>query len=155
MGNCNGLPSTGNQFQSLSDSGVGLLDGGINVQPAPSPPRPQQSSSHHHHPSPAVGRVLGRPMEDVRSTYVFSGELGRGQFGISYLVTHRKTKQQFACKSIPKRKLINSEDIQDVRREVQIMYHLTGHRFLPLIKTFIAFHFFFCNFKKEVLVNGF
>ncbi|KAG4154876.1 hypothetical protein ERO13_D03G079900v2 [Gossypium hirsutum] len=109
MGNCNGLPSTGNQFQPLSDSGVGLLDGGINIQPAPPPPRPQQSSTHHHHPSPAVGRVLGRPMEDVRSTYVFSGELGRGQFGITYLVTHKKTKQQFACKSIPKRKLINRE----------------------------------------------
>ncbi|KAA3457066.1 calcium-dependent protein kinase 3-like isoform X1 [Gossypium australe] len=128
MGNCNGLPSTGNQFQPLSDSGVGLLDGGINVQPAPPPPRPQQSSTHHHHPSPVVGRVLGRPMEDVLSTYVFSGELGRGHFGITYLVTHKKTKQQFACKSIPKRKLINREDVEDVRREVQIMYHLTGHR---------------------------
>ncbi|TYG76290.1 hypothetical protein ES288_D03G103500v1 [Gossypium darwinii] len=134
MGNCNGLPSTGNQFQPLSDSGVGLLDGGINIQPAPPPPRPQQSSTHHHHPSPAVGRVLGRPMEDVRSTYVFSGELGRGQFGITYLVTHKKTKQQFACKSIPKRKLINPEDIEDVRREVQIMYHLTGHRNIVELK---------------------
>ncbi|MBA0582231.1 hypothetical protein Gorai_024382, partial [Gossypium raimondii] len=134
MGNCNGLPSTGNQFQPLSDSGVGLLDGGINIQPAPPPPRPQQSSTHHHHPSPAVGRVLGRPMEDVRSTYVFSGELGRGQFGITYLVTHKKTKQQFACKSITKRKLINREDIEDVRREVQIMYHLTGHRNIVELK---------------------
>ncbi|PPD84792.1 hypothetical protein GOBAR_DD18265 [Gossypium barbadense] len=73
-------------------------------------------------------------MEDVRSTYVFSGELGRGQFGITYLVTHKKTKQQFACKSIPKRKLINPEDIEDVRREVQIMYHLTGHRNIVELK---------------------
>ncbi|MBA0552227.1 hypothetical protein Golob_023057 [Gossypium lobatum] len=73
-------------------------------------------------------------MEDVRSTYVFSGELGRGQFGITYLVTHKKTKQQFACKAIPKRKLINREDIEDVRREVQIMYHLTGHRNIVELK---------------------
>ncbi|MBA0714359.1 hypothetical protein Golax_013336, partial [Gossypium laxum] len=26
------------------------------------------------------------------------------------------------------RKLLNRDDIEDVRREVQIMYHLTGHR---------------------------
>ncbi|KAK1587101.1 hypothetical protein Q3G72_009540 [Acer saccharum] len=82
----------------------------------------------------AVGRVLGRPMEDVRSTYIFGRELGRGQFGVTYLVTHKETKQQFACKSIATRKLINRDDIEDVRREVQIMHHLTGHRNIVELK---------------------
>lgn len=30
-------------------------------------------------------------------------------------------------KSIGKRKLVTPEDVEDVRREVQIMHHLEGH----------------------------
>lgn len=67
-------------------------------------------------------------MEDVNSTYIFGRELGRGQFGVTYLVTHKTTGELFACKSIAKRKLLNKDDEEDVRREVQIMHHLTGHR---------------------------
>ncbi|MBA0775531.1 hypothetical protein Gotri_010672 [Gossypium trilobum] len=73
-------------------------------------------------------------MEDVRSTYVFDCELGYGQSGITYLVTHKETKQQFTCKSISRRKLINHNDIEDVCCEVQIMYHLTGHRDIVELK---------------------
>ncbi|VAH65122.1 unnamed protein product [Triticum turgidum subsp. durum] len=36
------------------------------------------------------------------------------------------TGQKFACKTIAKRKLSTKEDVEDVRREVQIMYHLAG-----------------------------
>jgi len=102
---------------------------------APPPPQQQQPQAR---PKPAaapaaadagaVGRVLGRPMEDVRAAYTFGRELGRGQFGVTYLVTHRETGQRFACKSIATRKLVHRDDIEDVRREVQIMHHLTGHR---------------------------
>ncbi|CAL5187390.1 unnamed protein product [Lathyrus oleraceus] len=94
-------------------------------QPTPTPTPP---------PSSPVGRVLGRPMEDVRSTYIFGRELGRGQFGVTYLVTHRVTKEQFACKSIATRKLIRRDDLDDIRREVQIMHHLTGHRNIVELK---------------------
>ncbi|KAK6138246.1 hypothetical protein DH2020_027993 [Rehmannia glutinosa] len=79
----------------------------------------------HTQPTP-VGPVLGRPMEDVRATYTIGKELGRGQFGVTYLCTHKQSGEQFACKTIAKRKLANKEDIEDVRREVQIMHHLTG-----------------------------
>ncbi|KAE8671593.1 Calcium-dependent protein kinase 34 [Hibiscus syriacus] len=140
MGNCNGAPSAGNQSRPATNSG-GNPHHDINVIPAdesaPRPPKPptlHQSSSaapnNHKATStaPRIGRVLGRPMEDVRSTYDFGRELGRGQFGVTYLVTHKETKQQFACKSIATHKLVNHDDIEDVRREVQIMYHLTGHR---------------------------
>ncbi|CAO2208722.1 unnamed protein product [Urochloa humidicola] len=99
------------------------------------PPPPQQAQQPRRKPAPsassgagAVGRVLGRPMEDVRAAYTFGRELGRGQFGVTYLVTHRETGQRFACKSIATRKLVHRDDIEDVRREVQIMHHLTGHR---------------------------
>ncbi|KAK2385187.1 calcium-dependent protein kinase [Trifolium repens] len=92
----------------------------------PSPPQPPLSTT--------LGRVLGRPMQDVRSIFIFGRELGRGQFGVTYLVTHKVTKEQFACKSIATRKLINRDDIDDVRREVQIMHHLTGHRNIVELK---------------------
>ncbi|KAG6414029.1 hypothetical protein SASPL_126746 [Salvia splendens] len=73
-----------------------------------------------------VGPVLGRPMEDVRNAYTMGKELGRGQFGVTHLCTDKHTGEQFACKTIAKRKLANNEDVEDVRREVQIMHHLTG-----------------------------
>ncbi|XP_031268303.1 calcium-dependent protein kinase 17-like [Pistacia vera] len=82
----------------------------------------EESSLQDIQPEP----VLGRPMEDVKSTYNIGKELGRGQFGITHLCTHKATGEQFACKTIAKRKLVNKEDIEDVRREVQIMHHLTG-----------------------------
>ncbi|RRT48163.1 hypothetical protein B296_00053281 [Ensete ventricosum] len=93
--------------------------------PGPIVPRPIPSG---------VGRVLGRPMEDVRATYTFGRELGRGQFGVTYLVTHRETRKQFACKSIATRKLVRQDDLDDVRREIQIMHHLTGHRNIVELK---------------------
>ncbi|KAK7287517.1 hypothetical protein RIF29_00798 [Crotalaria pallida] len=86
---------------------------------SPPPPSKQQKPA-------AIGPVLGRPMEDVRATYTMGKELGRGQFGVTHLATNKVTGQQFACKTIAKRKLVNKEDIEDVRREVQIMHHLNG-----------------------------
>ncbi|KAK8595967.1 hypothetical protein V6N13_000635 [Hibiscus sabdariffa] len=83
-------------------------------------------ASSKHSKSTTVGTVLGRPMEDVKTAYNIGKELGRGQFGVTHLCTHKQTGEQFACKTIAKRKLSNKEDIEDVRREVQIMHHLTG-----------------------------
>ncbi|XP_011026960.1 PREDICTED: calcium-dependent protein kinase 3 [Populus euphratica] len=124
MGNCNSLSSSSSTTTNHRNSPPS--NGGIKVLPPNASPPPR--SQFLHHSSAAVGRVLGRPMEDVRNTYTFGREVGRGQFGVTYLVTHKETKQHFACKSIAKRKLINRDDIEDVLREVQIMHHLTGHR---------------------------
>ncbi|WOK98574.1 calcium-dependent protein kinase 15 [Canna indica] len=81
-----------------------------------------------------VGRVLRRPMEDVHANYSFGRELGRGQFGVTYLITDRATGKSLACKSIATRKLTHQDDLEDVRREVQIMHHLTGHRNIVELK---------------------
>ncbi|XP_061956568.1 calcium-dependent protein kinase 1 isoform X2 [Populus nigra] len=125
MGNCNSLASS-SSTATTNHRNPPPSNGGIKVLPPNASPPPR--SQFLHHSSPAVGRVLGRPMEDVRNTYTFGREVGRGQFGVTYLVTHKETEQHFACKSIAKRKLINRDDIEDVLREVQIMHHLTGHR---------------------------
>ncbi|KAL6503021.1 Calcium-dependent protein kinase 17 [Orobanche hederae] len=90
------------------------------------PPHASPNNSTKPPKAALIGPVLGRPMEDVRATYTIGKELGRGQFGVTYLCTHKQSGEQLACKTIAKRKLANKEDIEDVRREVQIMHHLTG-----------------------------
>ncbi|KAL6281229.1 hypothetical protein ACE6H2_018110 [Prunus campanulata] len=63
----------------------------------------------------------------IGDKYILGRELGRGEFGITYLCTDRETKQALACKSISKRKLRTAVDIEDVRREVAIMSTLPEH----------------------------
>eukprot|EP00271_Cylindrocystis_brebissonii_P019778 TRINITY_DN6209_c0_g1_i1.p1 TRINITY_DN6209_c0_g1~~TRINITY_DN6209_c0_g1_i1.p1 ORF type:complete len:563 (+),score=127.06 TRINITY_DN6209_c0_g1_i1:542-2230(+) len=64
---------------------------------------------------------------DVLDVYEVGRELGRGEFGVTSLVTDKVTGMHFACKSIPKRKLRTAIDAEDVRREVAIMHHLPKH----------------------------
>lgn len=59
--------------------------------------------------------------------YNLGRELGRGEFGVTYLCTDLGTGERLACKSISKRKLRTTVDIDDVRREVEIMKHLPKH----------------------------
>lgn len=82
--------------------------------------------------SPAPIRVLKDviPMSNqtqISDKYILGRELGRGEFGITYLCTDRETHEALACKSISKRKLRTAVDIEDVRREVAIMSTLPEH----------------------------
>jgi len=45
---------------------------------------------------------------------------------IGYLCTEKATGRKYACKSIARRKLVNQKEIEDVRREILILQHLTG-----------------------------
>ncbi|XP_031487504.1 calcium-dependent protein kinase 10-like [Nymphaea colorata] len=63
----------------------------------------------------------------ITDKYVLGRELGRGEFGITYLCTDRETREALACKSISKRKLRTAIDVEDVRREVAIMGSLPDH----------------------------
>ncbi|KAK4788111.1 hypothetical protein SAY86_019430 [Trapa natans] len=78
--------------------------------------------------------VLGHRTPNIRDLYILGRKLGQGQFGTTYLCTEIATGVDFACKSISKRKLISKEDVEDVRREIQIMHHLAGHRNIVTIK---------------------
>lgn len=64
---------------------------------------------------------------DIGGRYVLGEELGRGEFGITHLCTDKETGEKFACKSISKQKLRTAIDIEDVRREVDIMRHMPAH----------------------------
>ncbi|KAJ1379586.1 Serine/threonine-protein kinase, active site [Sesbania bispinosa] len=94
----------------------------------------KKPNSHANEPvrSAAPIRVLRDviPMSHrtrISDKYILGRELGRGEFGITYLCTDRETKEALACKSITKRKLRTAVDIEDVRREVAIMSTLPEH----------------------------
>ncbi|KAL9243509.1 hypothetical protein vseg_017386 [Gypsophila vaccaria] len=76
--------------------------------------------------APAVETILGKEEEDIRKQYTLGKELGRGQFGITYLCTDNKSGEKYACKSILKRKLASKSDREDMKREVNILQHLSG-----------------------------
>eukprot|EP00976_Prorocentrum_cordatum_P097598 1191054-Prorocentrum_minimum.AAC.7 len=71
--------------------------------------------------------VLRQDVDDLHDNYTLGKELGRGQFGVTYLATHNTTGIKYACKVISKKKMVTKEDAEDVEREVAIMYHLAGH----------------------------
>ncbi|KAK4487603.1 hypothetical protein RD792_005747, partial [Penstemon davidsonii] len=82
-----------------------------------------------HHPVPTKGGhksyVLTDPTgHNLEECYELGRELGRGEFGITYLCTDKTNGDVFACKSISKKKLKTRVDIEDVRREVEIMKRL-------------------------------
>lgn len=102
-------------------------------QPA-SNPAPVSSEVAQKRPAPVSSGVaqkmdntiLGKPFEEIKLHYTLGKELGRGQFGITYLCTEKSTGQTYACKSILKRKLLSKGDRDDMKREIQIMQHLSG-----------------------------
>ncbi|XP_015937659.1 calcium-dependent protein kinase SK5 [Arachis duranensis] len=71
--------------------------------------------------------VLPYRTKNLNEVYTLGRKLGQGQFGTTYLCTHKATGCKYACKSIPKKKLFCKEDYDDVWREVQIMHHLSEH----------------------------
>ncbi|KAE9619731.1 putative protein kinase CAMK-CDPK family [Lupinus albus] len=72
--------------------------------------------------------VLKEPTgREIDARYELGDELGRGEFGVTYLCIDKESHEQFACKSISKKKLKTAIDIEDVRREVEIMKHMPKH----------------------------
>ncbi|XP_027940259.1 calcium-dependent protein kinase 29-like isoform X1 [Vigna unguiculata] len=113
-------------------------------RPHPRPRRPQNQphlrprypySAPNSDPSLSIGpsssfgdqsRILDKPYFDMKTLYAVERELGRGQFGITRLCTEKTTGRKYACKSIPKRRLTKKKQIDDVKREILILQHLSG-----------------------------
>ncbi|KAK7860811.1 calcium-dependent protein kinase 1 [Quercus suber] len=72
-------------------------------------------------------QVLQTRTGNFKEFFTLGKKLGQGQFGTTYLCVEKATGIEYACKTIAKRKLITHEDVEDVRREIQIMHHLKGH----------------------------
>lgn len=104
-----------------------------------SPPRKQSRKTQQQMPSPSspsrpryvsqpsqVGPILGKPFVVITQLYEMKKELGRGQSGVTYLCVDKTTRKEYACKSIARAKLLSQQEIEDVRREVMILQHLSG-----------------------------
>ncbi|XVE61359.1 hypothetical protein DITRI_Ditri06bG0033200 [Diplodiscus trichospermus] len=74
-----------------------------------------------------VDSVLQTKTGHLKEYYNLGKKLGHGQFGTTFHCVEKGTGKEFACKSIAKRKLATLDDVDDVRREIQIMHHLAGH----------------------------
>ncbi|KAJ0692252.1 putative protein kinase CAMK-CDPK family [Helianthus annuus] len=94
--------------------------------PAPPPPNPRPVHVQVQGSTSDTSTILGKPFEDIRRYYTLGKELGRGQFGVTYLCTEHSSGHVYACKSILKRKLASKNDKEDIKREIQIMQHLSG-----------------------------
>ncbi|PWZ22810.1 hypothetical protein Zm00014a_035370 [Zea mays] len=97
-----------------------------NASPSPSP-RPRPQVKRVSSAGLLLGSVLRRKTENLKDKYSLGRRLGQGQFGTTHLCVERATGKELACKSILKRKLGSDDDVEDVRREIQIMHHLAGH----------------------------
>ncbi|KAI0507789.1 hypothetical protein KFK09_013917 [Dendrobium nobile] len=94
----------------------------------------KQSSSYHPPSSSKSASVLPYKTSNIRDHYKVGRKLGQGQFGTTFLCVDKSDGKKYACKSIPKRKLLCREDYEDVWREIQIMHHLSEHPHVVRIK---------------------
>ncbi|PSS15842.1 Calcium-dependent protein kinase [Actinidia chinensis var. chinensis] len=78
--------------------------------------------------------VLRTKTGHLREYYNLGRTLGQGHFGTTFLCVEKGTGKEYACKSIAKRKLLTEDDMDDVRREIEIMHHLSGHQNVISIK---------------------
>ncbi|KAI3736482.1 hypothetical protein L6452_16024 [Arctium lappa] len=134
-------PSSALSSNSLDYSPTSLISQHLiaqefSIDPKPQPlpiPKKEPIMSRHGNSNQAY-YVLGHKTDNIRDVYTLGQKLGQGQFGTTYLCTEVSTGVDYACKSISKRKLISKEDLEDVRREIQIMHHLAGHKNIVTIK---------------------
>ncbi|KVI02284.1 hypothetical protein Ccrd_019433 [Cynara cardunculus var. scolymus] len=75
-----------------------------------------------------AGSILGIPTKNIEDYYKIGRELGRGKFAVTSLCRDKSTGKKYACKSIPKRRLVTESEKQDLKREVMIMEHLRNQR---------------------------
>ncbi|KAF2297407.1 hypothetical protein GH714_023418 [Hevea brasiliensis] len=94
----------------------------------------KQATSSSSSTTKPANTVLPYQTSRLRDHYLIGKKLGQGQFGTTYQCTNKATNKQYACKSIPKRKLLCKEDYEDVWREIQIMHHLSEHPNVVQIK---------------------
>ncbi|KAL0369188.1 UNVERIFIED_CONTAM: Calcium-dependent protein kinase [Sesamum calycinum] len=79
--------------------------------------------------------VLPHQTPRLRDHYTLGRKLGQGQFGTTFHCIEKGTGTEYACKSIPKRKLLCREDYEDVWRE---RGHYTEKKAAHLMKTIVG-----------------
>ena len=94
----------------------------------------------------------GLEPEPKITDFTISKELGAGSFGHVYLVTHKKTKANYAIKAIDKRNKSNIEEKPYFRREVEVMYKIHHPNVVKLYGHFEDNNY--CYFIMEYIPKG-
>ncbi|KAL6145425.1 hypothetical protein ACLB2K_056113 [Fragaria x ananassa] len=102
-------------------------NGGTNEAAVPVRPKKPQNVKRVSSAGLQAESVLQTMTGHLKEYYNLGQKLGHGQFGTTFLCVEKATGKEYACKSIAKRKLLTTEDVEDVRREIQIMHHLAGN----------------------------
>lgn len=71
--------------------------------------------------------ILAHGHRNIAQDYVLTDVLGQGAFGVVRLAVHIRTGLRYAVKSVYKRQLRRRVDVEDLRREVQILGMLSSH----------------------------
>nr|GMC86181.1 calcium-dependent protein kinase 26-like [Ipomoea batatas] len=100
---------------------------GGNDKEKPSKPRKPSNVKRVASAGLQAESVLKTKTGNLKDFYKLGDKLGYGQFGTTFICIESATGNKYACKSISKRKLVSEEDVEDVRREIEIMHHLAGH----------------------------
>ena len=93
----------------------------------------------------------GLEHEPKKSDFNIIKELGMGSFGTVYLVSHKKTKAQYALKAINKTLKENLEEKANFNREVEIMYKLNHPNIVKLYGHFEDENY--CYFIMQYIPN--
>ena len=94
----------------------------------------------------------GLEPEPKITDFTITKELGAGSFGHVYLVTHKKTKVNYAIKAIDKRNKTNIEEKPYFRREVEVMYKIHHPNVVKLFGHFEDNNY--CYFIMEYISKG-
>lgn len=78
-------------------------------------------------PKLSTSNILGFGEKDVTQNYELGDLLGEGAFGVVRRCRNKATGEWFACKTIEKRQIRRRADVEDIRREVQILMMLSSH----------------------------
>jgi calcium-dependent protein kinase len=86
--------------------------------------------------APDISNVTGTAGRgDIWSLYRRGGVLGKGAFGTVYEVEDLRNGEVFAVKQISKAKLACKEDVEDVRREMQVLELVGDHQNIAALKS--------------------
>ncbi|GJN13497.1 hypothetical protein PR202_gb00207 [Eleusine coracana subsp. coracana] len=132
MGNCCvARPSSGKRRAGGGGNHRGGRLGGANMRScsAISSITDPGGASRGWAPATVLGKSLApdATAEELLRRYDLGEELGRGEFGVTRRCTDTATGELLACKSISKRRLRSSVDIEDLQREVAIMRSMPAH----------------------------
>jgi calcium-dependent protein kinase len=113
-------PLLDNKFENPA-SASNNAHGGASSRSArfPGQPRPKKPVN--------TSNMLGLGIRDVNADYELGELVGEGAFGEVRRCVHRQTGQVYACKTVVKNQLKRRADVEDVRREVQILMMLSSH----------------------------